>query len=112
MARLENIIDSFQNNNETYTKMIKQAIETIISNPRRLLQLALVSIFESARKHPRKLHAMYYNGPATKIMRRSSLDICINQSVASLEPNKSISSEFWPYHPLQKKLKLIVLLLL
>lgn len=74
-ARLENIIDSFQNNNETYAKvkqMIKQEIESIISIPRRLLQFALLSIFESSRKHPGKLQAMYYNMPTLGIVRRSS----------------------------------------
>jgi hypothetical protein len=72
--RLENATDSFQNDNETYIKikqMIKQEIESVISNPRRLLQFALVSIFESSRKHPGKLHAMYYNIPTIKTMRRS-----------------------------------------
>jgi predicted transcriptional regulator len=76
-VRLENAIGSFQNNNETYIKikqMIKQEIESIISNPRRLLQFALVSIFESSRKHPGKLHAMYYNMPTIRTMERSKGD--------------------------------------
>ncbi|MGC1134225.1 MAG: hypothetical protein WA941_15470 [Nitrososphaeraceae archaeon] len=73
-ARLETAIDSFQNNNEVYIRfrqMIKQDIESLISNPRRLLEFALVSIFDSARKHPGKLHAMYYNMPTIRTMRRS-----------------------------------------
>ena len=74
-ARLENIIDSIQGNNETYAKirqMIKHEIESIISNPRRLLQFALASIFESSRKHPGRLHAIYYNMPTIKTVKRSS----------------------------------------
>lgn len=75
-ARIETAIDSFQNNNEVYIKfrqMIKQDIESIFSNPRRLLEFALASIFESARKRPGNLlHAMYYNMPTNRTMRRSS----------------------------------------
>jgi predicted transcriptional regulator len=73
-TRLENIIDSIQSNNEAYVKiveMVKQELEGIISNPRRLLRFALVSIFESSRKHPGKLHAMYYNMPTIRTMERS-----------------------------------------
>lgn len=73
-ARIETAIDSFHNDNEVYIKfrqMIKREIESIISNPRRLLEFALASIFESSRKHPGKLHAMYYNMPTIRTMRRS-----------------------------------------
>lgn len=76
-VRLENVIDSFQKNNETYIEikqMIKQEIENIVLNPKRLLQFALVSIFESSRKHPGKLHAMYYNMSTIRTMGRSSLE--------------------------------------
>lgn len=68
-ARLESIIDSIQNKNEMYVKvieMVKQEVESIISYPRRLLQFALASIFESSRKHPGRLHAMYYNMPTIR----------------------------------------------
>jgi predicted transcriptional regulator len=77
-TRLENIIDSIQCNNEVYVKvieMVKQEIESIISNPRRLLQFALASIFESSRKHPGKLQAMYYNMPTIRTIKRSSSEI-------------------------------------
>jgi hypothetical protein len=57
--------------------MIKQEIESTISNPRRLLQFALVSIFESSRKHPGRLHAMYYNMPTIRTTKRPSSKIPI-----------------------------------
>jgi hypothetical protein len=60
--------------------MIKQEIESIISNPRRLLQFALASIFESSRKHPGKLQAMYYNMPTIRTIKRSSSEIPIGDN--------------------------------
>ena len=66
-ARLENIINSIRLNNETCIKIkqiVKQEIESIISNPRRLLRIALASLFESSRKHPGKFQALYYNMPS------------------------------------------------
>jgi len=63
-SRLENIIDSIRLNNETCVNIkhiVKQEIESIVSNPRRLIRLALASLFESSRKHPGKLQALYYN---------------------------------------------------
>ena len=66
-ARLENIVGSIQLNNETCIKIkqiVKQEIESIVSNPTRLIRLALASLFESSRKHPGKLQALYYNMPS------------------------------------------------
>jgi hypothetical protein len=63
-AKLENTINSIRLSNETYTKIrqtVRQEIESIVSNPRRLLAAALASLFESSRKHPGKLQALYYN---------------------------------------------------
>jgi hypothetical protein len=51
-------------NNETcinIKQIVKQEIESVLSNPRRLLRLALASLFESERKNPGKLRALYYN---------------------------------------------------
>ena len=62
--RLENSIDSIQLNNETCIKIrqiVKREIEGAVSNPRKLLRLALASLFESSRKHPGRLQALYYN---------------------------------------------------
>jgi predicted transcriptional regulator len=78
--RIENLLQNIQSNNETCVKvkkMIKQDIESTISNPRRLLQFALASIFESSRKHPGRLHAMYYNMPTIRTIKRSSSEIPI-----------------------------------
>ena len=66
-TRLENIINSFQLNSETCVKIkqiVKQEIESIVSNPRKLLSLALASLFESSRKHPGKFQTLYYNMPS------------------------------------------------
>src|SRR5918994_5896710 len=57
-ARLENNIDSIQHNDVTCIKVkqaVTQVIESVISNPRRLLRIALASLFESERKNPGKL---------------------------------------------------------
>lgn len=75
-TKLENAINSFQNNNETCAKIkqiVREEIESIMSHPRRLLGFALASIFESSRKHPGKLQALYYNMPATRTLGRLSL---------------------------------------
>lgn len=40
---------------------IRQEIESIMSNPRRVLRLAVGSILESESKHPGKLRSLYYN---------------------------------------------------
>jgi transposase len=66
-TRLENMINSIRLNNETYIKIkqiVRQEIESIVSNPRRLLTAALASLFESSRKYPGKLLALYYNMPS------------------------------------------------
>ena len=66
-TRLENIINSIQLNSETCVKIkqiVKQEIESIVSNPTRLIRLALAALFESSRKHPGKLQALYYNMPS------------------------------------------------
>ena len=66
-ARLEYIINSIWLNNETCIKVkqiVKQEIQGIISDPRRLLRIALASLFESSRKHPGKFQTLYYNMPS------------------------------------------------
>jgi hypothetical protein len=66
-TRLENIINSIQLNSETCVKIkqiVKQEIVSIVSNPTRLIRLALAALFESSTKHPGKLQALYYNMPS------------------------------------------------
>jgi hypothetical protein len=63
-TRLQNTINSIRLHNETFIKIkqiAKQEIESALSNPRKLLRLALASLFESERKNPGKLRALYYN---------------------------------------------------
>src|SRR5919106_5189049 len=80
-VRLENINDSIRLNSETLIKVkqiVKEEIESTISNPRRLVRLALASLFESSRKHPGKLQALYYNMPSP-----SSVEQILSQSHVS-----------------------------
>ena len=48
-----------------------------MSNPTRLIRLALAALFESSRKHPGKLQALYYNMPShlsvEQILSKSSI---------------------------------------
>src|SRR5918994_1566996 len=69
-GRLENNLFSIQHNDETCIKVkqaVTQVIESVVSNPRRLLRIALVSLFESERKNPGKLRALYYNTPSSPL---------------------------------------------
>ena len=87
-ARLENIIDSIQLNNETCIKIkqiVKQEIESIVSNPKRLLRVALASLFESSRKHPGKFQALYYNMPSHLSLEQILSQSSISQSQAHMK---------------------------
>jgi hypothetical protein len=63
-VRLENNIASIQHDDEMCIKVkqiVKQEMESIMPNPRKLLRIALASLFESERKNPGKFRALYYN---------------------------------------------------
>jgi predicted transcriptional regulator len=108
-ARLENVIDSFQSDNEMNVKIIeiiKQEIKNIILNPRRLLQFALLSIFESSRKHPGKLHAMYYNMPTIRIMGNSLSETPIGDSYHPVNGYEQYLSEYINEYGTSEKLLL------
>jgi hypothetical protein len=65
-TRLENSTNYIRLNNETcinIKQIVKQQIESIVSDPRRLLRLSLASLFESSRKHPGKFQTLYYIHP-------------------------------------------------
>lgn len=58
---LENIINSVQLSDGTCSKIkqiVKQEIENMISNPRRLLRIALASFFESERMYHEKFRVI------------------------------------------------------
>jgi len=79
--RIENFVNNFQNNNETCMKIkqiVRDDIESIISNPKRLLRYILMSIFESARRHPGDFQALYYNISSAELRVRSSLQALTN----------------------------------
>src|SRR5918994_5604408 len=82
-GRLENNIDSIQHNDVTCIKVKKavtQVIESVISNPRRLLRIALASLFESERKNPGKLRALYYNKPSLSL---SAEQMLLSEAISS-----------------------------
>jgi hypothetical protein len=90
-VRLENINDSIRLNSDTRIKVkqiVKEEIEISISNPRRLIRLALASLFESSRKHPGKFQAMYYNMPSP-----SSVEQILSQSRVSQNQSRYGYSE-------------------
>lgn len=91
-ARLENIIGSIQLKNETCIKIkqiVMQEIESIIPNPRRLLRLALASLFESSRKHPGKFQALYYNMPSHLSVEQILSQSSISQNASQYEYNEN-----------------------
>jgi predicted transcriptional regulator len=82
---MENFVKNFQNSNETCMKihqMVKQKIENVVSDPRRLLTFALLSIFESSRMHPGKFQSIYYNMSTETL--RLSLHTSIGQNEQDL----------------------------
>jgi predicted transcriptional regulator len=81
--RMENFVNHFQNNNDTCVKIkeiVKQEIEHAISQPRRLIRIAIASIFESERKNPGKLRALYYNTSPTLSVEQLLSQSSINQN--------------------------------
>jgi hypothetical protein len=60
----ETLVKDFQNNNETYLQIkqtVKREVESILTARRQLLKFAVLCIFESLRKDPRKFYALYNN---------------------------------------------------
>jgi hypothetical protein len=90
-TRLENIVNSIQLNNETCIKIkqiVKQEIESFVSNPRKLLRLALASLFELSRKHPGKFQALYYNMPSHLSVEKILAQSSISQSARPYEESE------------------------
>jgi hypothetical protein len=82
-TRQENINDSIRLNSGTRIKVrqiVKQEIESVESNPRRLLRIALASLFESERKNPGKLRALYYNKPSPSL---SAEQVLVSKAISS-----------------------------
>ena len=62
-TQLEEFVECFKNNNGEYVKVkenIKQEIENNLTNPKRLLRLALLALIVSLRKDPNKFQLLYY----------------------------------------------------
>jgi hypothetical protein len=75
--KLENAISSIKINDETsiiIKQIVRREIESLQSNPRKLLRCALASIFQSETNHPGKLMALYYNNsPSLSVERILSI---------------------------------------
>ena len=62
--------------------MVRQEIESCVSNPRKLLSLVLASLFESSRKHPGKFQTLYYNMPSYLSVEQILAQSSISQSAS------------------------------
>ena len=91
-TRLENSINSIQSNNETCVKvkqMVKQEIErTVCLTLENCLRLALASLFESSRKYPGKLQALYYNMPSHLSVEQILAQSYLSQSISPYEDSE------------------------
>ena len=90
--RTENFVKNLRKDNEICVKfkqMVKQEIENNVlqQQPRSLLRIAIASIFESQRKNPEKLLALYYNTSPTL-----SVEQLLSQS--SISENQSDPTQF------------------
>jgi hypothetical protein len=66
-------------------QIVKQEMESIMPNPRKLLRIALASLFESERKNPGKLRALYYNTPSPSL---SSEQVLLSEAISSISPRE------------------------
>ena len=89
--RTENFVKKLRKDNEICVKfkqMVKQEMENnVLQQPRSLLRIAIASIFESQRKNPEKLLALYYNISPTL-----SVEQLLSQS--SISGNQSNPTQF------------------
>ena len=89
--RTENFVKNLRKDNEICVKfkqMVKQEMENnVLQQPRSLLRIAIASIFESQRKNPEKLLALYYNTSPTL-----SVEQLLSQS--SISENQSNPTQF------------------
>jgi hypothetical protein len=66
--KLEAGVRYFENNNEEYVKIrntVEQKVQSILSDRRMVLKLALLSLIESMRKDPDKYSHLIYNNNNT-----------------------------------------------
>src|ERR687892_1664266 len=87
-ARLEGNITSIQHDDEmciNVKQIVKQEMESIMPNPRNLLRIALASLFESERKDPGKLRALYYNTHSPSLSAEQILPLSAISSSSSHE---------------------------
>ena len=89
--RTENFVKNLRKDNKICVKfkqMVKQEMENnVLQQPRSLLRIAIASIFESQRKNPEKLRALYYNTSPTL-----SVEQLLSQS--SISENQTDPTQF------------------
>ena len=77
-VRLQELVDSFQNNNEEYNKIrnaAEEKVHNVLSDRKMLLELALLSLVESIRNNPGKYTSLiYHNTPPTAALADYSSD--------------------------------------
>jgi len=65
-----------------------QVVESVVSNPRRLLRMALASLFESERRNPGKLRALYYNTHSHSLSVEQIVPLSEAISASSISPHE------------------------
>ena len=95
-TQLEEFVECFKNNNGEYVKVkenIKQEIENNLTNPKRLLRLALLALIVSLRKDPNKFQLLYYQMPTEATTTLTSPSQVSTPSYDSLNSTVSYMNE-------------------
>ena len=74
--RLNALLRQFKNSDEEYLKIryaAKQAVESVLSDRRQLLKLALLSLIESLRADPIKFNFLVHGMPSPLTMSKSTI---------------------------------------
>ena len=75
IIRLNALLRQFKNSDEGYPKIryaAKQAVESVLSDRRQLLRLAILSLIESLRAHPVKFNFLVHGMPSPLTMSKST----------------------------------------
>lgn len=81
-TQLEEFIEYFKSNSTEYAEIkeiVKQEVENTLTNPKKLLRLALLTLIESLRKDPSKFQLLYYQ---------------MSTDITPITPSKSLTSTF------------------
>jgi hypothetical protein len=96
--RLHAYMTYFKDNSEEYSKIkdtIKREVESVMTDPKQILLLALRSVVESARKESSKFTALVYNFPSPNALGQSPAAFADNQyGYAPYMDEQYLSSEY------------------